>query len=58
VSKHKDAKALARWEDEARKWATTTARNLTLDVYYDRQTVIQPYRVGVVLDAGDARQAR
>jgi hypothetical protein len=53
VSKRKDAKALARWEDEVRHWATQTGRELALDLYYDRQTAIQPYGVGVVLDAGE-----
>jgi len=53
VSKRKDARALAHWEDEARQWATATARNLALDLYYDRQTAIQPYGVGVVLDPGE-----
>jgi hypothetical protein len=50
MSKRKDAQALARWEDEARHWATHTARELALDLYYNRQTAIQPYGVGVVLD--------
>jgi len=53
MSKRKDAKAMARWEDEARRWATRTARELALDLYYDRQTAIQPYGVGVVLDPGE-----
>jgi hypothetical protein len=53
VSKRKDAKAMARWEDEARQWATATARELALDLYYDRQTSTQPYGVGVVLDPGE-----
>ena len=53
MSKRKDARALAHWEDEARQWATATARNLALDLYYDRQTAIQPYGVGVVLDPGE-----
>lgn len=53
MSKRKDARALARWEEEARQWATATARNLALDLYYDRQTAIQPYGVGVVLDVGE-----
>jgi hypothetical protein len=44
---------MARWEDEARQWATAKARELALDLYYDRQTAIQPYGVGVVLDAGE-----
>lgn len=53
MSKRKDARALARWEEEARQWATATARNLALDLYYDRETAIQPYDVGVVLDPGE-----
>ncbi len=53
MSKRKDAKALARWEDEARQWATATARNLALDLFYDRQTATQPYGVGIVLDPGE-----
>jgi hypothetical protein len=53
VSRRKEAKALSRWEDEARQWATATARELALDLYYDRQTAVQPYGVGVVLDAGE-----
>ena len=53
MSKRRDAKALARWEEETRQWATATARNLALDLYYERQTPIQPYGVGVVLDPGE-----
>lgn len=53
MSKRKDAKAIARWEDEARRWANATARNLALDLYYDRHTAAQPYGVGVVLDPGE-----
>jgi hypothetical protein len=53
VSKRKAAKALAQWEDAARQWATSTARDLALDLYYDRQTAIQPYGIGVVLDPGE-----
>ncbi len=53
MSKRKEAKALTRWEDEARQWATAKARELALDLYYDRQTATQPYGVGVVLDAGE-----
>ena len=50
MSKRREAKALARWEDEARQWATAKARELALDLYYDRQTSTQPYGVGVVID--------
>lgn len=53
MSKRKDAKALARWTDETRQWATDAGRDLALDLYYDRETAIRPYGVGVVLDAGE-----
>jgi hypothetical protein len=53
MSRRKDAKALARWDDEARQWATATGRDLALDLYYNRETATLPYGVGVVLDAGE-----
>jgi hypothetical protein len=53
MSRRKDARALARWEDETRRWATATGRNLALDLYYDRETATKPYEVGVVLDVGE-----
>jgi hypothetical protein len=53
MSRRKDAKALARWDNEARQWATATGRDLALDLYYDRETAIRPYGVGVVLDPGE-----
>ena len=53
MSRRKDAKALARWEDEARQWATATGRALALDLYYNRETAAMPYGVGVVLDTGE-----
>jgi hypothetical protein len=53
VSRRKHAKALARWDDEARQWATATGRDLALDLYYDRETSARPYGVGVVLDSGE-----
>ena len=53
MSKRKDAKALARWDDEARRWATATGRDLALDLYYNRETATRPYGVGVVLDPGE-----
>ena len=37
MSKRKDAKALARWDDEARQWATASGRDLALDLYYNRR---------------------
>ena len=53
MSRRKDAKALARWDNEARQWATATGRNLALDLYYNRETAALPYGVGVVLDLGE-----
>lgn len=53
MSKRKDAKALACWEDEARHWAMATGRDLALDLYYNRETPALPYGVGVVLDPGE-----
>jgi hypothetical protein len=53
VRKRKDAKALARWEAEAREWATNTARDLALDLYHSRETATTPYHIGVVLDPGE-----
>jgi hypothetical protein len=53
MSRRKDAKALARWDNEARQWATATGRDLALDLYYDRETAARPYGVGVVLDSGE-----
>ena len=53
MRRRKDAKALARWDDEARQWATTTGQGLALDLYYGRETAALPYGVGVVLDAGE-----
>ena len=53
MSGRKEAKALARWDNEARQWATTTGRDLALDLYYDRETAVRPYGVGIVLDSGE-----
>jgi hypothetical protein len=53
MSKRKDIKAVARWNDEARQWATVAGRQLALDLYYGRETACRPYGVGAVLDAGE-----
>jgi hypothetical protein len=53
MSRRKDAKAFARWDNEARQWATATGRDLALDLYYNRETAARPYGVGVVLDSGE-----
>jgi hypothetical protein len=53
MKKHKDAKALARWNDEARRWATVAGRDLALDLCYNRETANRSYGLGVVLDPGE-----
>jgi hypothetical protein len=53
MSKRQDIKAVARWNEEARHWATVAGRQLALDLYYGRETASRPYGVGVVLDAGE-----
>jgi hypothetical protein len=53
VSKRKQAKALTRWSHEARQWATATGRALALDLYFNRETQLRPYEIGVVLDPGE-----
>jgi hypothetical protein len=53
VTKRRDAKALTRWEAEAREWATNAARDLALNLYQVRETATRPYGIGVVLDPGE-----
>jgi hypothetical protein len=53
TSKRKQAKEIHRWEATTRAWAIETARDLVLDLYYDRETTARPFRVGVVLDPGE-----
>jgi hypothetical protein len=53
MSRRKDAKAVARWDDEARRWAAATGRDLALGLYYNREMAALPYGVGVALDAGE-----
>ena len=53
MSKRKDAKAMTRWSDQARQWATATGRDLALDLFYNRETTFRPYEIGVVLDFGE-----
>jgi hypothetical protein len=54
MSKRKQTRALTRWSEEARQWATAAGRALALDLYYDRESNLRPYGVGVVLDAGES----
>jgi hypothetical protein len=53
TSRRKHTKDIGRWETATRAWATDTARDLALDLYYDRDTNARPFRVGVVLDRGE-----
>jgi len=53
MSKRKQAKALTSWSEEARQWATAVGRDLALDLYYNRESNLRPYGVGVVLDPGE-----
>jgi hypothetical protein len=53
MSKRKQAKALTRWSEDARQWATAVGRDLALDLYYNRETNLRPYEVGLVLDPGE-----
>ena len=53
MSKRRQAKALMRWSEEARQWATAAGRALALDLYFNRESNLRPYEVGVVLEAGE-----
>ena len=53
MSKRRQAKALMRWSEEARQWATAAGRALALDLYFNRESNLRPYEVGVVLDPGE-----
>ncbi|MGO8874055.1 MAG: hypothetical protein ACLQPH_22130 [Acidimicrobiales bacterium] len=53
MSRRKDAKALARWREEARKWGTAAGRDLALNLYYNQESIFRAYEVGVVLDPGE-----
>ena len=53
MSTRKQTRALTRWSEEARQWATTAGRVLALDLYLNRESTLRPYDVGVVLGAGE-----
>jgi hypothetical protein len=53
MSKRRQTKALTRWSEEARQWATAAGRDLALDLYLNRESNLRPYDVGVVLCAGE-----
>jgi hypothetical protein len=53
MSKRKQTRALTRWSEEARQWATAAGRALALDLYFNRESNLRPYDVGVVLVAGE-----
>jgi hypothetical protein len=53
MSRRKQVKALERWSEEARRWALAAGRDLALDLYNNRDSIVRPYEVGVVLDPGE-----
>ena len=53
MSKRNAAKTLAQWQKSTRQWATDAGRQLALDLYNQREPVIRPYNVGLVLDPGE-----
>ena len=53
MSKRKQTRALTLWSEEARQWATAAGRALALDLYFNRESNLRPYDVGVVLGAGE-----
>jgi hypothetical protein len=53
LTKRKQRKALAQWEDQARRWAHQTARDLALSIVTAKPTPASPYGIGVVLDPGE-----
>lgn len=53
MSRRRDERELARFDAEVRTWAGSAARELALDLFYDRERLTRPYGVGVVLDPGE-----
>lgn len=53
TSPKRQRKRLARWERGTRRWATSAAKTLAIDLYQDNEPAVTPYTVGVVLDAGE-----
>lgn len=46
-------KLQAEFEDDVRRWATDTAKALTLTLYQDADPAVPPYTIGVVLGVGE-----
>lgn len=53
MTKRKQRRALARWENDTRQWAHQTARDLVLAMISGQPTAATPYGIGVVLDPGE-----
>jgi hypothetical protein len=53
LTKRKQRKAVARWENETRLWAHHIARDLVLAMVSGQPTPATPYGIGVVLDPGE-----
>ena len=53
MTSRKQRKALAKWEDDARRWAHETARDLVMAMVTGQPTAATAYRIGVVLEPGE-----
>jgi hypothetical protein len=53
MSKRKQRKALAQWENGTRQWAHQAARDLVLSLVSGHPMPATPYRIGVVLSPGE-----
>jgi hypothetical protein len=49
VSRRRNRKAIAGWEEDTKRWAIDTARNLAVAVNRGDPLPARPYRIGVVL---------
>jgi hypothetical protein len=53
VTKRKQRRELARWENDTRQWAHQAARSLALSMVSGQPAPATPYGIGVVLDPGE-----
>lgn len=53
MTRRKERKALAKWEDHTRQWAHEIARDLVMAMVRGESMPATPYRVGVVLQPGE-----
>lgn len=53
MTKRKERKTLARWENHTRLWAHEAARDLVMAMVMGETVPATPYRIGVVLELGE-----